>query len=506
MDPPDRLSKLLFVLASTALTVGLGGAFLHTQWGFAELSGRHSVQLEATAPHRHSLLHSSPSPTPAGACERGRLERHADEPGHGDVCRDGATWWGCPLGCDPAAHRRPPYCTGQGAALPPCRAGGEVARRTVPPMRGPAELWRPWELHRAAGPPTFVTVKYNKGRSGHMLKDVATAFVLAQWMGWAPCALEQWSSKAVRLFAPAFAIPACEATALGIVSLHQSVFRGVPWEGMSFDDVVQLGARTRRAAQDVPVGAGFLLVLDGSTRVQMDALFSWEAAGRMPHAVFEPVRRTLQARWFHRMAVVSRGDPAVRAPPPLLAAAEGPACARNTDPAAECVTCLGVPPPPPRRTGTTIVAHFRRGDIAGAMANLAWSDAAFARRLVAQLRLDFAGCPTPLHITLITEKNGAQDLKRAKVPGIDALVSGESWEHDMMEFVNADVLVVANSSMSTWAALFGRGLVLVPSGYAKHFNFAPRPQHLAPFVNRTELAGLETGCASLVPPRRRWLD
>ena len=53
-----------------------------------------------------------------------------------------------------------------------------------------------------------------------------------------------------------------------------------------------------------------------------------------------------------------------------------------------------------------------------------------------------------------------------------------------MAFVNADILVVTNSSMSTWAALFARGLVILPAGNVKHFKFDPNPDFLIPFVDK----------------------
>jgi hypothetical protein len=57
----------------------------------------------------------------------------------------------------------------------------------------------------------------------------------------------------------------------------------------------------------------------------------------------------------------------------------------------------------------------------------------------------------------------------------------------MIAFLNADVLVITNSSMSTWAAQFGRGLVVVPSGNAKHFRFEPRPSHVIPYITALDI-------------------
>lgn len=52
--------------------------------------------------------------------------------------------------------------------------------------------------------------------------------------------------------------------------------------------------------------------------------------------------------------------------------------------------------------------------------------------------------------------------------------------------------------MSTWAGQFGRGLVVVPAGSAKHFRFQPWPDHIVPYTKNLQFPHawmVHWGCA-----------
>ena len=387
------------------------------------------------------------------------------------------------------------------------RAGLVPAPRAAPPAttvtttpEAPFDLWAPWETVRKndlaaaaraghgagseAAVKVFVTCTYNKGRSGHELKDVATPFIFGVMYGWTPCHGKWWKTKPVKMFNPALGLVDCETyrakdgqpsmnERLGATRVHSVVHRQTSYDGMSFDDVRAVGAKVDAAVARAKPGEAVLVSFQKSTRVHMHQLYTWWRQGMLQHAVFEPVRRTLQARWFHYMNRLVPTMSNVELPPTLPYLAQGPECRGNTNASSMCVEYA---PPAPGATAANrdgsspgarghrppgdlvVAAHFRRGDVKH-MSYGEFTGPAFAQRMVNGLRAQLSACKgRAVEVNLHTESRGAEDLtKRPGIKNASHIYSKESWEHDMMAFVNADVLVVTNSSMSTWAALFGRG-------------------------------------------------
>lgn len=537
----------------------------------------------------------------------GRLERHT-ESGHGDVCRDPGGFWACPAGCVEQPRRKAPYCIHPGQAIPApvCRAapdpsaagatgrsaGGGAAGSPVVSAKARA-LWSPW-VQRATDlnpvVPIYVSCGYNKGRSGHELKDVATPFILGTWLGWTPCSQDWWKSRAVSYFNPAFGVTRCKLNKWGGATPELSAelnhsggikvfkFAKTTYDGMTWDEVQELLGEVKMQAAKVPLGGALVVYLDKSTRVHMGQVWSWHREGKIPAAVFGPVRRALQARFFRGLNLKAQMMPAVQLAPQIEYLRGGPECQDNRG---EDSLCVAYTPPDARHTPLpnhdtaktlVVAAHFRRGDISGGMAAGEFTGKAFAQRMINEMRRSLSGCPQEVEVHLFTEKQGADDLKRGLhnltklwAGGMCVLIScplfsksrercagrrgsltrptrrssclsAASWEHDMSCFVNADVLVITNSSLSTWAAHFARGecgrrsarplstffpwflplgllacgvpkypdtgrlasgcpllhprprartgLVVMPSGYIKHFKFDPSPAHVVPFVDR----------------------
>jgi len=380
------------------------------------------------------------------------------------------------------------------------------------------DVWTPWKTVAAAqelgGVPVFITCGYNKGRSGHELKDVATPFILGVMYGWEPCASWWWTSKPVKMFNPAYGLRDCETYSakdeikkgkeslekrLGVEKVVQIRHTLTTYDGMNLAQAEELAAKVRKAAAAAAPGTAIRVLLSKSTRVHMHQVYNWRFEKKIPHAVFEPVRRTLQARFFYHMSRVQYMIANVEKVPEVSYLEGPPECKANNDAAAHCVyfspagpeaaELYPQKPPEHQPDSTTVVAaHFRRGDVAH-MSQMEYSSKDFAQRLANQMHTVLDPCDGNLMITIHTERRGADDLK--KNPGlknITKLYHTESWEHDMSAFINADVLVVTNSSMSTWAAIFATGLTIMPSGeYVKHFGFNPPPANLIPFTDKLEL-------------------
>lgn len=407
--------------------------------------------------------------------------------------------------------------TGGNGAAPPSASPIAAGSHDEPIWQAPAAgggVWEPWKAVAAAqqlgGAPVFVTCGYNKGRSGHELKDVATPFILGVMYGWEPCASWWWENKPVKMFNPAYGLRDCETYSakdqikkgkeslekrLGVEKVVHIKHTMTSYDGMELDQVEELAAKVRRAAADAPPGTAIRVVLSKSTRVHMHQVYVWRLANKIPHAVFEPVRRTLQARFFYKMSRVEHTVKNVERMPEISYLDSSANCNGNTNATARCVyfsptasdseTWPYTPEEHQPESTTTVAAHFRRGDVGGAMAAGEYSNQVFAQRLTNQLHTVLDPCDGDLRITIHTERRGADDLK--KNPGLNNVTKiyhTESWEHDMSAFINADILVVTNSSMSTWAALFATGLTIMPSGmYVKHFGFNPPPPNLIPYTD-----------------------
>jgi hypothetical protein len=377
-----------------------------------------------------------------------------------------------------------------------------------------ANIWSPWEqvwasLSVPGMAPVFVTCTYNKGRSGHELKDVATPFILGAMFGWTPCTGMWWSTKPVKMFNPGFGLTDCETYGkkydmpplemrLNTTKVERITVRNPTYDGMDFEQLTALQTRVTKASKAAVPGTVILLVLQGSTRVHMHQAYNWRIDGKLPHAVFEPVRRALQIRWYAHMNRVAHQIGKVEAVPTIPYLFGGDRCRGNTNRSAMCVEWSPDPAdnmtdelykhaPEPHRGISVIVAaaHFRRGDVAH-MSKGNFSSKAFAQRMANDLRNILGNCNGELAINIHTERQGNADLvKNPGLKNITKLYFKESWEHDMMGFANADILVVTNSSMSTWAAMFGKGLTILPSGNVKHFGFTPLPSNLIPYTTLT---------------------
>ena len=381
------------------------------------------------------------------------------------------------------------------------------------------DVFTPWKTVAAAhefapGVSVFVTCGYNKGRSGHELKDVATPFILGVMYGWEPCSSWWWTSKPVKMFNPAYRLRDCETYSrkdeikkgkdsleirLGAEKIVQIRHTMTSYDGMEFEQVEELAAKVKRAAAEATPGTAIRVLLLKSTRVHMHQVYNWRLAGKIPHAVFEPVRRTLQARFYYHMSRTQYMVANVEKVPELSYLTGPPECKGNDNATAHCVyfspsgaeaaSVYSKTPAEHQPDSTTVVAaHFRRGDVAH-MSKMEYSSKDFAQRLANQMHTLLDPCDGDLVLTIHTERRGADDLKKSPgIMNITKLYHTESWEHDMSAFINADILVVTNSSMSTWASIFATGLTIMPSGeYVKHFGFNPPPANLIPFTDTLEL-------------------
>lgn len=358
-------------------------------------------------------------------------------------------------------------------------------------------LWWPWEQYRPAGPAIYVSCTYNKGRSGHELKDVASVYLLAVWFGWSPCNwMSWWATKPVRMFNPGYALPVCDGTAasLNATSVIRVNLLKTNYDGLVLEDIYSLQRRVAATISEIANKSGVvvLVVLQKSTRVQIDHVYNWEREGRLPHPVFEPVRKALQARFFKglnaaRAAAV--GGHGLPAPPALPYLRYGSDCLNEDNGRigfGSVLPCIGEASLRNSTSRITVAAHFRRGDISDAMAWGEYSNSAFAVRLAKQIRAALVGCKQEVNVAFYTESKGAADLKKAGIEGA-VLSSDGSWQHDMTAFINSDILVMANSSMSTWAGLFSAGLIAMPGGTIKHFRFSPLPPHVFPILAELEI-------------------
>ena len=294
-------------------------------------------------------------------------------------------------------------------------------------------LWSPW-AQRAADlnpvVPIYVSCGYNKGRSGHELKDVATPFILGTWLGWTPCSQDWWKSRSVSYFNPAFGVTRCKLNKWGGTTPELSAelnhsggitvfkFAKTTYDGMTWNEVQDLLVAVKRQAAKVPAGGALLVYLDKSTRVHMGQIWSWQHEGRIQAAVFGPVRRALQARFFRGLNYKAQMMPTVQRAPQIEYLRGGSECQSNRDEDSLCVE-LSLPgakhtPLPNHDTAKTLVvaAHFRRGDISGGMAAGEFTSKAFAQRMINEMRRSLSGCPQEVEVHLFTERQGADDLKR----------------------------------------------------------------------------------------------
>lgn len=317
----------------------------------------------------------------------------------------------------------------------PDRSQRNAVLRVSPPPPPVSEndqfrkTWYPWEL-RASKETTkvFISCAYNKGRSGHELKDVATTFVLAVWFGWTPCAQDWWTTRSVKLFAPALGLSSCRVNHRGelqddnpFYGLQPTpVVRVVKFSNTSYDglDVMTVLALRDRVAREITYareGEAILVYLTKSTRVHTDQAFSWARTkpNRLPPDVFPEVRHALQVRLFKRLHEFTRKQHGARLDMSSMQPHVKNVANVQCSPGKRCTVQNEVETVVPAPLKAIVVAiHLRRGDIGAGMAAGEYTSKAFAQRLVNDLHAKLDGCDRPLEIHIYTEQSGANDLKK----------------------------------------------------------------------------------------------
>jgi len=272
-----------------------------------------------------------------------------------------------------------------------------------------------------------------KGRSGHRLKDLFTSVTLSEALGSAdPAYDESWAG--VVLFDPKNVKAALRPRR----DDYQFVFELRPdcdhWGGIGPEKFRALKRLLSSAmASKVPV----LLVLSGVFRLHLSQLHSWGIRGWVEGGAFARALSTLRLMYWG-----------------------------------------GAGPPTPGQEVRRVAIHARRGDVGNPEhrsyhqlgPGTIWT-ARFYESVIEHLSSSYPDAS----IEVFTEKSFSDDLVGLK--GADLVRGGaESLEDHFRRMVTADILVPANSGLSTWAAYLSTGRVHVYNHQnIKHFNHTEYP-------------------------------
>ena len=271
------------------------------------------------------------------------------------------------------------------------------------------------------------------GRSGHRLKDLFTAAVVAQLCGGQATFHQGWQRQEI---IPVVGIREQLADApSGIEPIKYQASSG-GWGGMPFEEVTRLldWIETKRVT-----GKTTFIQLTGLCRIHLFQIHNWELNGLIPSGTYEALIHQLrQMLW------------------------RGPLPSRDPD------------------RPTRIAIHARRGDVANPNSKLfkvmgpgsVWN-AEFYQRCVDHFR----EVAPKSEITVYSEASNSSDLKSIQGCKLHLGHRKDARRH-FRALVNADILVPANSSFSTWAAYLSAGRVHVfHRQNIKHFGHETPPEH-----------------------------
>ena len=274
---------------------------------------------------------------------------------------------------------------------------------------------------------------------GHELKDAASALIIGEIFGWT-VARPRGFERRVLAHANVTLDSLVDLTFLGSDAACPSswaqleIDRGQPL----FDGVEDLETLVHELCAPVLTsprrdGPGVCVRLTHSFRVHMYQLHQWEAQGRVREGAYR--------------AVQARLENAVRARSPV----------RATSAIDDSVV--------------RIVVHFRRDDLAKESALI---------QPMAQIVKLMGFIDTQLdtiqrRFTLVTGPEHNEDVFSFGCDGLAAPceVVSESVREDFATMLDADILVVASSSLSTWAATLGKAKLVLNLPWTKAFYPCP---------------------------------
>jgi len=267
----------------------------------------------------------------------------------------------------------------------------------------------------------------NGGRSGHIFKDLFTSVILAKLLDAKAVRSQYWNEQT--LISPENAEQFLARPRWGIqqetFSKSEKFWRGICWkEFLSFReyfDALPDPCRVR---------------ITSVYRIHLCQIKNWEERGRIEAGVYEALVGTLRKLYWGQEVV-----------------------------------------PEPSSKVRKIVIHARRGDVAlpsssyyNTMGPGKWS-AKFYQEKIDGLRARYPEAS----IRLLTEESQSADLDTVVGAEIDKGDAGKLSAH-FREMVTADLIMPANSSLSTWAAYLTQGLVAIsPSHSIKDYHFNNRP-------------------------------
>jgi hypothetical protein len=273
------------------------------------------------------------------------------------------------------------------------------------------------------------------GRSGHVLKDLFTAIIVAELLDLTAVWSSGWDKQV--LF-PAEHVKAVLPT--GSESAHVveiGLSHRIHWDGISFDKFEHL----QKMIQKEGDRRSIRFRLSGVHRIHLCQLADWEFQGLIPQGSYERSLAVLRRLYW------------------------GEKQPENCGPTAG-------------RTIQKVVIHARRGDVANPshpeyakMGPGNWS-ADFYQKQVTAIKHRFPASS----IVMVSERSGSEDL--TQIEGIDLCLGGpEKIREHFALMVGADVFMPANSGLSSWAAYLTRGAIMITDKPIKHYGFMKSPDN-----------------------------
>ena len=280
----------------------------------------------------------------------------------------------------------------------------------------------------------FVSYRQSSGgRSGHCLKVLFTSVIVAQLSGGQATFNQDWTRQ--RIIPVVGVREQLASEPLGIAPIEYRINRA-GWGGMRFEDVARLldWIESKR----VP-SATTVIQLTGLCRIHLFQVHNWENEGLIPSGTYQAlIDQLCQMLWRGPRPVQNAGSP------------------------------------------TRIAIHARRGDVANPQSRLFKSmgpgkvwNAEFYQQCVDHFR----GLNPESEMTIYSEAINAADLRTIKGCELN-LGHRKDVRRHFRALVNADILVPANSSFSTWAAYLSAGEVHVfQREHIKHFAHVTLPDN-----------------------------